>query len=354
MAHGSRSWVPAVVGLGMLAGTTCMAPPLWAATQQTGQPAAHKRSSEPAAKPSRHTKRISTKATQVRRRKGSDPAEPDGALAGEKAGGVRKHAARDPKKGSAAPTPHRVAKLSPAPKPPCTRDPIQFERGFGGESQSLVLSRCDGRPAPHAVEQLSILARPLSVAAPTVITTPVRHGPHQEWLPGVKVVSEGLVTRLQNLVDHFHANRIVVVSGYRPSSAASLHQSGRAIDFHIDGVTNQAVVAFCRTLADTGCGYYPNSSFIHMDVRPPHGGRVYWIDASGPGEQARYVASWPPREVGGKVPEIPRPDPAAPLDEQTHPDATPPLPPGASDAKIDATTTVPLAPQGTKDEVFNP
>jgi hypothetical protein len=45
---------------------------------------------------------------------------------------------------------------------------------------------------------------------------------------------------------------------------------------------------------DTGCGYYPNSSFVHVDVRQPGTGHVAWIDASGPGEPPHYVASWPP------------------------------------------------------------
>src|SRR5262249_41119127 len=53
---------------------------------------------------------------------------------------------------------HRVARvLSAAPKLPCLHDPIEFERGFGGDVQSVVLTRCDGRPAPHAVEQISVL-----------------------------------------------------------------------------------------------------------------------------------------------------------------------------------------------------
>jgi hypothetical protein len=99
---------------------------------------------------------------------------------------------------------------------------------------------------------------------------------------------------LQRVVDHFGARSVTVVSGYRPASLGSFHQSARALDFHLAGVRNEALVAFCRTLPDTGCGYYPNSSFVHMDVRPEGTGHVFWIDASGPGEPAQYVASWPP------------------------------------------------------------
>jgi hypothetical protein len=190
---------------------------------------------------------------------------------------------------------------------------------------------------------------------PTVVATPIRHGAMQkEWLPGVKLIHEGLVGRLQQVVDHFHAKKITVVSGYRPSSLGSFHQSARAVDFHIEGVKNEDLVAFCRTLPDTGCGYYPNSSFVHLDVRAPRTGHVYWIDSSGPGEPARYVASWPPKDAASKPNEIPRPDPAAPLDEQTHPDSQPQLPPGASDTKVDARTTAPLSAGDGKDDPFAP
>ena len=170
--------------------------------------------------------------------------------------------------------------------------PVEFERGFGGDVQPVVLTRCDGRPAPHSIEQLSVLVRPMNAPKPTVVTTPIRHGAMQkEWLPGVKLIHEGLVGRMQHVVDHFHAKKITVVSGYRPSSLGSFHQSARAVDFHIEGVKNEDLVAFCRTIPDTGCGYYPNSSFVHMDVRAPRTGHVYWIDSSGPGEPARYVAT---------------------------------------------------------------
>jgi hypothetical protein len=73
-----------------------------------------------------------------------------------------------------------------------------------------------------------------------------------------------------------------------------MHASGRAMDFRLEGTKNEDVVAFCKTLEDTGCGYYPNSSFVHVDVRNEGAGHVSWIDASGPGETPRYVPSWPP------------------------------------------------------------
>ena len=59
------------------------------------------------------------------------------------------------------------------------------------------------------------------------------------------------------------------------------------------GVPNAALFRFCRTLDDVGCGFYPNSKFVHVDVRRPGAGRVFWIDISGPGEPSEYVDSWP-------------------------------------------------------------
>ncbi len=306
--------------------------------------------------------RISAKGSPAsvhptRRRRGSLPAQPEKGIAGEAEGGTSGHhaAAKAAFGKSTKPSSsrHRVARV--IPKLPCLHDPVQFERGFGGEAQPVVLTRCDGRPAPDAVEQISVLVRPMNAPKPTVLATPIRHGGQQrEWMPGVKLVDQGLITRLQRVADHFQAKKVTVVSGYRPSSLGSFHQSARAIDFHIDGITNEALVTFCRALDDTGCGYYPNSSFVHMDVRARRAGHVYWIDASGPGEPARYVAAWPPKESGARPNEIPRPDPAAPLDEHTHPDSQPQLPPGASDTKVDARTTAPLSTGESKDPVFAP
>jgi hypothetical protein len=313
-----------------------------------------------------HGKRVSAKAASSahhhgRRRQGTpQTADAEKHGPGETVGGTTgphpKHAkaAAGAKKVDGAPaTHHRVARV--IPKAPCLHDAVDFERGFGGEAQPVVLTRCDGRPAEHTIEQLSVLVRPMNAPKPTVPTTRIRHGASQnEWLPGVKLIHEGLVGRLQRVVDNFHAKKITVVSGYRPSSLGSFHQSARAIDFHIDGVRNEDLVAFCRTLPDTGCGYYPNSSFVHLDVRAPRTGHVYWIDASGPGEAAHYVSTWPPKDNAGKPNEIPRPDPAAPLDEQTHPDSAPQLPPGASDTKVDARTTAPLSAGDGKDDPFAP
>jgi hypothetical protein len=50
-------------------------------------------------------------------------------------------------------------------------------------------------------------------------------------------------------------------------------------------VPNEALRDFMRGFDDVGVGYYPNSSFVHLDVREVN---TYWIDYSGPGEAPQY------------------------------------------------------------------
>lgn len=92
------------------------------------------------------------------------------------------------------------------------------------------------------------------------------------------------------IADHFGSRPVEIISGYRPYKTTqytkdSRHNHGKAIDFRVVGVPNSAVRDFCRTLHNTGCGYYPNSVFIHMDVRDQSD---YWVDYSRPGEAPKY------------------------------------------------------------------
>jgi uncharacterized protein YcbK (DUF882 family) len=177
-----------------------------------------------------------------------------------------------PHKGGISQRHMRHARAIKAPKPrACVKAPIEVVAG--AESAKVSLARCDGAAAPAAVEQLSTLAR----------------------APGTSRLDARLVERLELAVDHFRKGadsaRLVLVSGYRPRSAGSYHSIGRALDFRIDGVANDALVAFCKTLPDTGCGFYPNSGFVHMDVRDPGTGHIAWTDVSRPGEPPRYVTA---------------------------------------------------------------
>jgi hypothetical protein len=54
----------------------------------------------------------------------------------------------------------------------------------------------------------------------------------------------------------------------------------------IDGVTNDRLAAYVRKLGFVGVGFYPNSGFVHLDVRDAS---YFWIDDSAPGAPNRLV-----------------------------------------------------------------
>ncbi len=104
-------------------------------------------------------------------------------------------------------------------------------------------------------------------------------------------INRRLVRLLAQTSDHFGGRAIILVSGYRPFSKKqytrnSRHNHGRAVDFRIVGVPNRALYEYCRTLSKVGCGYYPNSVFVHMDVREH---KTQWTDYSRPGQKPIYA-----------------------------------------------------------------
>ena len=99
-----------------------------------------------------------------------------------------------------------------------------------------------------------------------------------------------LVALLGIVSDHFGSRPLEVVSGFRPASNAqytphSKHNYGRALDFKVSGVPNEALRDFCKTFKNVGVGYYPNSTFVHLDVRD---NSAFWTDYSRPGEAPNY------------------------------------------------------------------
>lgn len=92
-----------------------------------------------------------------------------------------------------------------------------------------------------------------------------------------------LMLMLQRVADHFPGVRFDVVSGYRIGKTAhsSPHNYGRAMDFRMHGIENKVVYDFIKTLPECGSGYYPNSVFVHLDVRDR---KTTWVDYSGVGE----------------------------------------------------------------------
>lgn len=109
-------------------------------------------------------------------------------------------------------------------------------------------------------------------------------------------VDPKLIRLIASISDKFGGRPMRIVSGYRTKSfvAASKHKEGKAIDFSIPGIPNEALRDYLRTIKGVGVGYYPNSSFVHLDVR---GYNSYWIDYAGPGEAPR---KGPRKGTGGK------------------------------------------------------
>ena len=103
------------------------------------------------------------------------------------------------------------------------------------------------------------------------------------------------------IAERFPWRWVYLMSGYRPGPHEGLHAEGRALDLYVYGVPNDEVYRACRALPDAGCGFYPHNKFVHVDVRRPGEGRIYWIDVSQPGEKSRYVDAWPGVENGGAL-----------------------------------------------------
>jgi hypothetical protein len=122
------------------------------------------------------------------------------------------------------------------------------------------------------------------------------------WRTGKEMpIDERLIQLVADVSDEFGGRPIRIVSGYREHSYApdSKHKVGQAFDFSIPGVPNEMVRDFLRSLPDTGVGYYPNSTHVHLDVRDKP---TYWVDYSAPGQKPQYsyakhvVARWTARE----------------------------------------------------------
>lgn len=148
--------------------------------------------------------------------------------------------------------------------------PIRFVRVYNDESMSLKLMNRSGRVNKWSRKKLSALAGP-------------RKGKRR-----AKLFHPRLIHMIQRVAEHWPGKTIEIVSGYRPgeTGSESKHSEGRAIDFRVAGVSNKDLYDFCTQLPKSGCGYYPNSVFIHMDARDKS---ATWTDVSAPGEKAQYV-----------------------------------------------------------------
>lgn len=162
------------------------------------------------------------------------------------------------------------ARASKYRKAPRRRGQVTVAR-FGRRHRTTLISK-DGRVRDKAAKRLDRFMR--------------------SWRTGEKhPIDRRLYRLLAQVSDHFGGRRIVVVSGYRPVrknqfTKNSRHNHGKAIDFRIVGVPNKDVFNYCKGFANVGCGYYPNSNFIHMDVRTY---KTQWTDYSRPGQAPIYA-----------------------------------------------------------------
>jgi len=172
-----------------------------------------------------------------------------------------------------------------APKDEGARRPahpgfVRIVRG-SDHAEIQLLARRD-HLVPAALPALNRMLRFDPTATTTAAGAPT--GGH------VPPIDPRLATLIGIVSDHFGGRTLHVISGYRPYMPTqytqhSNHNAGKAVDFTIDGVPNTALRDFCRGFRNAGVGYYPNSTFVHLDVR---GMKAYWIDYSRPGERPRY------------------------------------------------------------------
>jgi uncharacterized protein YcbK (DUF882 family) len=122
------------------------------------------------------------------------------------------------------------------------------------------------------------------------------------WHTGQKhKVDPRLGRVLYQVARHYPGHRFEIFSGFRPRKYCtrqhSRHLTASAIDFRIDDVKNEALIAWLReTFHPAGVGYYPNGVHVHLDVDRMHD--TYWIDAGdAPAKDDRLLA-----EVGDTAP----------------------------------------------------
>lgn len=131
-----------------------------------------------------------------------------------------------------------------------------------GEAISVVYRDEDGHYNDSALEAIDYTLR--------------CHGSGEE-IP----ISLKLIELVDHIQDHYGADRINVVSGYRSKdyntrlrrrlrrvARESLHIQGMAMDIKLPGVGKRDLGGFIKDLRSGGVGVYRSSTFVHLDVGP--------------------------------------------------------------------------------------
>jgi uncharacterized protein YcbK (DUF882 family) len=149
---------------------------------------------------------------------------------------------------------------------PRQRGTATLHRIWSKQTRRIRLLDARGRPRAEATRQLRELLRPRDSRR--------RKDPHPR-----------LLRLLAQVSDHFGGRPIHVISGVRTPGGytreTSRHVAGEAIDLRIPGVPLSALRDYCQRFERSGCGYYPNSHFVHIDVRRKS---ARWTDWSRPGQ----------------------------------------------------------------------
>ena len=143
-------------------------------------------------------------------------------------------------------------------------------------------------------------------------------------------VHPALMERAYRIVREFRVPYLWLVSGYRDTRSTSRHSQGRAMDVVAPGVSNAQLARFARRFGFTGVGEYPQSGFVHIDVRARS---YFWVDRSAPGARSRE------RHVRRSEPQ--RADQGAPRPGESPVDDAAEQTDGEADDQAEATTEVP-------------
>ncbi len=143
-----------------------------------------------------------------------------------------------------------------------------------GEKLELQVYGPDGRMRPEAY-----IAFCKALYAPG---DHPRHG-HEPWI----AYHPRLLAMLYVTARHFD-RPLEIISAFRvprKRKASSNHHRGRAIDFRVQGIKRRRLLGYLdRSFIRAGIGWYPNSTFIHLDTRRRS---YHWTDFSKPGQRSR-------------------------------------------------------------------
>ena len=123
--------------------------------------------------------------------------------------------------------------------------------------------------------------------------------------------------RLIYAIARHYGKPLEVYSGYRAHAPTELehsrHRNASAIDFHVQGVANDALVAWLRaSFHPVGVGYYPGGQHVHVDVDRTED--TFWTAEEQPlGAPIRYLGRGVNSSFDDRTGAVPDPGmPAAP------------------------------------------